>query len=109
MAEKDLQSKVLAYLNSIPRCIAENVSGNADQAGRADINACYKGRSIKIELKDGDTKYKATLRQTLYLKKWEKAGAMVKVCRTLEDVKNVILQIDEEVAINEISRAFYHG
>ena len=93
MAETSFQTKVLKYLNSLPDCIAENVSGNANQSGRADINACYKGRCLKIELKDGDTDYTATPKQKLYLKKWKRAGAAVAVCRTIEDVKRLIEEL----------------
>ena len=90
MIEGSLQSSVLEYLNSLPHCIAENVSGNARQRGRADINGCYKGRCFKIELKSPDTGYKPTKQQKLYLKKWKIAGAMVGVCYSLEDVKEVL-------------------
>lgn len=90
MIEGSLQSSVLAYLNSLPHCIAENVSGNARQRGRADINGCYKGRCFKIELKSPDTGYKPTKQQKLYLKKWKIAGAIVGVCYSLEDVKEVL-------------------
>ena len=88
--EKTLQSEVLEYLNSLPHCVAENVSGNASQRGRADINGCYDGRCFKIELKSPDTGYKPTKQQKLYLKKWKIAGAMVGVCYSLEDVKEVL-------------------
>lgn len=93
MAESSLQTKVLKYLNSLPDCIAENVSGNARQSGRADINACYQGKCLKIELKDGDTDYKATKQQKLYLLKWQKAGAIVGVCRTLDEVKEFMERV----------------
>ena len=97
MGETSFQTKVLKYLNSLPECIAENVSGNAKQSGRADINACYKGICLKLELKDGDTKYQATAQQCLYLKKWKRAGAVTGVCRTLKDVKELLRKIDERV------------
>lgn len=90
MAESSLQSRVLEYLNSLPHCVAENVSGNARQRGRADINGCYKGKCFKIELKDPNTGYKPTKQQKLYLKKWKIAGALVGVCYSLEDVKEVL-------------------
>lgn len=94
--EGDIQSSVLKYLNSLPQCMAENVRGNASQSGRADINACYKGRCIKIELKDAKDKgYSATAQQKLYLKKWEKAGAVVGVCYSVKDVKKLLEKIDE--------------
>lgn len=97
MGETGFQSKVLRYLNSLPGCMAENVSGNAKQSGRADINACYKGRCLKLELKDGDTDYEATEQQKLYLLKWKKAGAIVAVCRYLKDIKKIITDIDEGI------------
>lgn len=95
MGETSFQSAVLKYLNSLPECIAENVSGNARQSGRADINACYKGVCLKLELKDGDTDYQATEQQKLYLLKWKKAGATVAVCRYLDEVKEIIARIDK--------------
>lgn len=93
MPESTLQSKVLSYLNSLPNCIAENVSGNATQSGRADINACYKGRCLKIELKDPTTGYQPTKQQLLYLDKWNAAGAITAVCYSLTDVKNLMEEI----------------
>lgn len=88
--ESTLQTKVLKYLNSVPECIAENVSGNAQQKGRADINGCYRGRCFKIELKSPDHGNKATKKQLRYLKKWEKAGAICGVCYSLDEVKELL-------------------
>ena len=94
--ERDIQSSVLKYLNSVPGCIAENVRGNASQSGRADINACYKGRCIKIELKDPkDKNYGVTEQQRLYLLKWQKAGAHVRVCYSLDEVKEFMEDLHE--------------
>jgi len=95
--ERNIQTRVLEYLNSLPQCMAENVRGNASQSGRADINACYKGHCLKIELKDPeDTGYSATAQQKLYLKRWEKAGAIVGVCYSIDDVKKLLEGIDED-------------
>lgn len=96
MIEGSIQSKVLKYLNALPCCIAENVSGNASQSGRADINCCYKGRAIKIELKSRDTGYKASKQQKLYLKKWKRAGAIVGICYNVEDVKKLLRKVDRD-------------
>lgn len=94
--ERSIQTKVLNYLNSLPECIAENVRGTASQSGRADINACYKGHCIKIELKDPEDKgYKATQQQKLYLEKWKRAGAVVGVCYSINDVKRLLEGIDD--------------
>ena len=94
MAEISLQTKVLKYLKSLPDCMAENVSGNASQSGRADINCCYKGVCVKIELKDPTTGYQPTQQQLLYLKKWKKAGATTGICYSLKDVKRLLERVD---------------
>ena len=88
--ESNIQTNVLKYLNSLPKCIAENVSGNASQSGRADINACYKGRCLKIELKDPETGYQPSQQQLLYLKKWAAAGAKTGVWYSVEEVRLLI-------------------
>lgn len=93
MGETSIQTAVLRYLNSLPECIAENVSGGASQSGRADINACYKGRCIKIELKDPKTGYQPTQQQLHYLDKWNAAGAVTAVCYCLNDVKTLLEEI----------------
>lgn len=91
MAENSLQSRVLKYLNSLPNCVAENVSGNSNQSGRADINGCISGRAFKIELKDPKTGYEPSKKQLRYLEKWsKKAGALAAVCYSLNDVKELL-------------------
>lgn len=91
--ESSIQSDILDYINSLPQGRAENVSGNAQQSGRADINACVKGLMFKIEVKTEDTAYGrkgATTKQRLYLEKWARAGAISCVVYSVEDVKWVV-------------------
>lgn len=91
MAENSLQTRVLKFLNSLPNCVAENVSGNSNQSGRADINGCISGRAFKIELKDPSTGYEPSAKQLRYLEKWsKKAGALAGVCYSLQDVKKLL-------------------
>lgn len=87
--ESSLQSDALAYLNSLPQCVAENVSGNSSQSGRPDINGCFRGRSFKIELKVLDRGNTPTKKQLFDLLRWQKAGAIVMVAYTLKDVKSI--------------------
>ena len=94
--ETTIQSDILDYLNSLSTGTAENVSGNAKQSGRADINACIQGRTFKIEVKTEDTEYGrkgATLKQRLYLEKWARAGAISCVVYNLDDVKYLIFRM----------------
>lgn len=92
-SESSIQSNIIEYINSLPSGIAENVSGNAQQSGRADINACIYGRPFKIEVKTEDTRYGrngANTKQRLYLEKWARAGAISCVVYSVDDVKWMI-------------------
>lgn len=89
-SESSIQENILDYINSLPYGIAENVSGNAKQSGRADVNACVYGYTLKIEVKTADTEYGrkgATAKQRLYLEKWARAGAFSCVVYSVDDVK----------------------
>jgi hypothetical protein len=92
--ESNITKRVIKYLNSLENCVAEKVFGNGISSGKADINACYHGRSVRIEMKSPDHGNKASKKQELNLKRWEKAGAICGVCYSLEDVKE-LLGIDE--------------
>lgn len=93
--ESTLQQWVLRYLNSLPGCSAENVSGNASQSGRPDITGCYQGRMLKLELKVPDHKNTATQKQLLELSRWRRAGAIVGVCYSISIVEDAIKHSQE--------------
>ena len=82
--ESNFQSQVLQYLNSLPNCKAENVSGNAMQSGRPDINGCFRGRMFKLELKTPDYGYQASKKQRLELRKWKNVGCVVGVIYSMK-------------------------
>lgn len=84
--ESNFQSAVLNYLNQLPGCKAENVSGNASQSGRPDINGCFRGRMFKLELKTPDHRYKASKKQQLELRKWRNTGCVVGVMYSMNMV-----------------------
>ena len=95
--ENTFQSWALGYLNSIPGCRAENVSGNAQQSGRPDINGCYMGRAFKLELKVPDYKNTASLKQRLNLRKWVSVGCAVGVLYSRHSIKKfmcILVQLD---------------
>lgn len=87
--ESNFQSRVLDYLNRLPGCKAENVSGNASQSGRPDINGCFRGRMFKIELKTADNKYKASKKQELELRKWKHTGCVVGVIYSMKMIRRL--------------------
>lgn len=94
MLEKTIQKNILKYLKSLDGCIAENVQGSAGAAGRPDINACYKGRCYRIEVKTRDHGRKVTPLQDKNLRDWANAGAICFVAYSLGDVKALINEGD---------------
>lgn len=90
MLESTIQNNIIDYLKRLPGCIAENVHGNAFQVGRPDINACYKGRLLRIEVKSPDHGNTPSELQKKNLQKWAKAGAVCFVAYSLEEVKWVV-------------------
>lgn len=92
--ENVIVAEILRYLNNLNRSVAEKVQGTALSSGKADINACYKGRTLRIEVKTPDHGNKASKKQEMNLKRWEAAGAYCCVAYNLDDVKSVIAQID---------------
>ncbi len=98
--ESGFQSRALSYLNSIPGCKAENVSGNAQQSGRPDINGCYKGRMFKLELKVPDHKNKASVKQILTLRKWTSAGCAVGILYSMKSLKEFMKVLMEPMDVD---------
>lgn len=95
--EKSITNSILMYLNRLPNCRAEKVQGGATASGRADINACYRGRTLRIEVKTPDHKNKASEKQKHNLDKWLRAGAVVMIVYNLEAVR---------MAINYLNRGY---
>lgn len=93
--ESTITNNIIKYINSLEGGIAEKVMGNAFQAGRPDINACYKGHCIRIEVKTPDHGNKPSKAQELDIKKWKRAGATAFVAYSLEEVKVIFTQLQE--------------
>lgn len=93
--ESSITGKILDLLNSLPQCRAEKIKGSSSSSGRADINACYRGRTLRIEVKTPDHKNKASTKQNHNLEKWEKAGAVVMVVYSRYAVEEFIRRIDQ--------------
>lgn len=98
-SEASIQESILDFINSLPKGKAENVSGNAQQSGRADINACIQGHTFKIEVKTEYTAYGrkgASTKQRLYLEKWARAGAISCVVYSVDDLRYVLQRFGYE-------------
>lgn len=86
--ETTITHSIMKYLNSIDGVIMEKVKGEAGQSGRADINGCYKGRSVRIEVKTPDNRNKPSKKQLYNLWQWHMAGAITMVVYSLEAVQD---------------------
>lgn len=93
--EKSIVTGILKFLNSLPVCHARKVAGTDNQAGEPDIDACYHGQTLKLEVKrpkpfgnDG------TKLQLATLEKWKAAGAIAGIVRSVDDVKAIIQELD---------------
>ena len=93
MRESSLTTRIIKYLNSLPGCKAEKRHGSQySEAGAPDINACYRGRSVQIEVKRPGEK--PTRIQLKRLREWQEADAVVGWVTDLEGVKKIIEELE---------------
>ena len=84
--EKSVTSSIIAYFKSIGGQ-AEKIKGDSSSSGRPDINACYRGRCYRIEVKTPDNQNTPSRKQKLNLKRWKHSGA---VCMSVYSKKSVM-------------------
>lgn len=84
--EGRIVTKVLAYLNALPDGHARKVHGNAFTVGEPDVDACVRGRSVKVEIKVPGGR--ATPLQAAVLDKWRAAGALAFVAHSVDEVRD---------------------
>jgi hypothetical protein len=87
--ESAIVKAILAYLNSLPGCLArKRWGGGMGVAGEPDIDACLRGRSLQLEVKRPGQK--PTPLQVKRLEQWRHAGALVGVVTSVEEVKALL-------------------
>lgn len=92
--EKSITNNIIDMINSKPCAIAEKIKGDSTSSGRADINVCYKSKTIRIEVKTPDNRNKASKKQEHNLKKWFYAGATVMVVYSEKSVVQFLHAIE---------------
>lgn len=90
--ENTVVEGILNYINGLPESVAEKVQGTALSSGKADINACIRGRCVRIEVKTVDHNNKPSKKQRINLRRWASKGAVCIVAYTINDVKSVITE-----------------
>lgn len=93
--EVTITHNIMKYLNAMDGVIMEKVKGEAECSGRADINGCYHGTSVRIEVKTPDNRNKPTKKQLWNLWEWHRAGAIVIVAYSLKAVQEAFYIWDE--------------
>lgn len=92
MLEKDIQTKILNFINSQPGCYAVKVTGGLYQKGGiSDILACVKGRYVAIEVKRPGERL--TPLQESFLAKVVYTGGRAFVATSVEEVKAKMVDI----------------
>ncbi len=87
--ESSIVKAILRYLNSLPGCLArKRWGGGMGVAGEPDIDACFRGRSLQLEVKRPGEK--PTLLQLKRLEQWREAGALVGVVTSVAEVKELL-------------------
>ena len=91
-SERAIVKAVLAYLNSLPGCLArKRWGGGMGVAGDPDIDACIRGRSLQLEVKRPGEK--PTPLQLKRLEEWRQAGAVVAVVHCASEAREVVEKI----------------
>lgn len=88
-SERSIVKAILAYLNSLPNCLArKRWGGGMGMAGEPDIDACIGGRSLQLEVKRPGEK--PTELQLKRLEEWRQAGAITGVVTSVADVRHLL-------------------
>jgi len=88
--ESSVIAGILKYLRTLDECHAEKThSGGWGNSGKPDIDACFRGRAVKLECKR-TYQQQPTAIQIQNLKRWRAAGAVAEVVRSVDEVKEII-------------------
>lgn len=102
--ETTITHRIMGYLNNMDGVIMEKVKGEAECSGRADINGCYHGQSVRIEVKTPDNRNKPSKKQLYNLYQWNRAGALCIVAYSLEAVVYALQKYDPTESGHEICK-----
>jgi hypothetical protein len=88
-SERAIVKAILAYLNSLPGCLArKRWGGGMGVAGDPDIDACVRGRSVQLEVKRPGEQ--PTILQSKRLEEWRRAGAVAGVVHSVGEAREIV-------------------
>ena len=95
LKESTIVNKILAYLNNLPESKFIKLHGDGwTNNGEPDIIGCYKRRSVTIEVKRPNGKYKPTELQKRRIVEWLDSGSVSFIAYGVEDVRVIIEALD---------------
>lgn len=96
MKESQFSKLVKDYLTMKGALVNVNTANMFDRVGRSDVECCYKGHFIALELKVGN--YQPDPLQIVYLEKVRQAGGFGLLLRdSLQDIMNLTACIDNGI------------
>ncbi len=97
MKEAQFSKEVVKYLKSKGALVNVNTANMFDRVGRSDVEACYKGRFIALELKVGN--YQPDPLQIRYIEKVRSAGGYGLILRdTIHELMVLLACIDNGIS-----------
>lgn len=96
MKESQFSKQVVKYLKEKGALVNVNTANMFDKVGRSDVECCYKGYWISLELKVGN--YQPDPLQISYLQKVRNAGGFGLILRdTLQELMVLLSCIDNGI------------
>lgn len=96
MKESQFSKQVVKYLKNKGALVNVNTANMFDKVGRSDVECCYKGHWISLELKVGN--YTADPLQISYLQKVRDAGGFGLILRdTIQELMVLLSCIDSGI------------
>ena len=96
MKESQFSREVVKYLKEKGALVNVNTANMFDKVGRSDVECCYKGHWISLELKVGN--YQPDPLQISYLKKVRDAGGFGLILRdTIQELMVLLSCIDNGI------------
>ena len=93
--EKVISNSIIKWLRDLPETHARKVHGGPyGTIGEPDIDACIRGRTVKIEVKRPGKDYTLTPHQESAIRRWNEAGAVAFVATSIEDVQRALVSHD---------------
>jgi len=95
-SEAALQAHTLKHLNGLPHCWAVKFPGVL-RRGVPDVLVCYRGQFLALEIKRPGQS--PTALQRAVIRQIRGAGGIADVVHALDEVRAILLEIDEELAL----------